>query len=342
MDKSKRASPPGGQVRIGISGWRYEPWRGVFYPPGLVQRQELAYASRALPTVEINGTFYALQKPGSFAEWHAETPVDFVFSVKAPKYITHVRRLKDIDTPLANFFASGLFELQGKLGPILWQFPPFMRFDAGLFDAFLGKLPRDTDQARALARRHDEFMEGRSSVKVHHSQALRHAVEIRHESFVDEAFVELLRRHGVALVVADTAGKWPYREDVCADFMYLRLHGDKELYASGYSDEALARWADRIEAWRHGGEPADAQRMSSQPAPTTRQRDVYVYFDNDIKVKAPFDAGKLLDRLGLPRGTDDGRVLNIRGGGKADPDATPRPERRRSPFRKPAGRADPA
>lgn len=322
-----------GKVRIGISGWRYEPWRGVFYPPGLVQRDELAYASRSLPTVEINGTFYALQKPESFAEWHEDTPADFVFSVKAPKYITHVRRLKDIDGPLANFFASGLFELRGKLGPILWQFPPFMRFDAERFENFLQKLPRDTDAAQALARGHDDFLAGRASLRAHHAQPLRHAVEIRHESFVDEAFVDMLRRHGVALVVADTAGKWPYREDVCADFMYLRLHGDKELYASGYSDEALARWATRIEAWRAGGEPADAHRIAEAGPKKASRRDVYVYFDNDIKVKAPFDAMKLLDRLGLPHGTDDGRPLTIRGGGVADPDATPRPERRRSPFR---------
>lgn len=301
MDRTRSTS---GTARIGISGWRYAPWRGKFYPAGLVQREELAYAARTVRTIEINGTFYALQRPGSFAQWHDATPDDFVFSVKAPRLITHLKRLRDIEKPLANFLASGVFELRRKLGPILWQFPPNFRFDLARFEAFLTQLPRDTDAAQALARHRDDFMAGREQVRALHAQPLRHAVEIRHESFLDEAFVQLLRHHQVALVVADTAGKWPYREDLTSDFMYLRLHGDAELYASGYSDAALSRWAARIRSWQAGRQPRDAELISRQPGPGAPSRDIYCYFDNDIKVHAPFDAlalaGKLNQAHGLP------------------------------------------
>jgi uncharacterized protein YecE (DUF72 family) len=285
------------EIRIGISGWRYAPWRGVFYPKELPQQRELEFASRALASIEINGSFYSLQRPQSWAAWYRATPGGFVFSVKGPRYITHIRRLRDIEAPLANFFASGLFELREKLGPILWQFPPSFRYDAARIEHFLSLLPRDTGEALALARRRDPRMHGRSRLAIDRLRGLRHAMEIRHESFVDESFVELLRRYRVALVVADTAGKWPYREDVTSDFVYLRLHGDKEIYRSGYSDTALRRWAARIRAWSRGSEPTDARRISKAPPPARRSRDVYCYFDNDVKVKAPFDARKLARRL---------------------------------------------
>jgi uncharacterized protein YecE (DUF72 family) len=288
-------------VRIGISGWRYEPWRGVFYPPGLVQAKELEFAARAFSTVEINGSFYSLQSPRSWATWRDATPPDFVFSVKGPRYVTHILRLRDVERPLANFFASGLLGLGERLGPILWQFPPQMRFDAAKFAAFFALLPRDTGAALSLARRRDARMHGRSRLRIDASRPLRHAVEIRHESFATPEFVGLLRRHGIALVVADTAGKWPYLEDVTADFVYLRLHGDKELYASGYTESALDRWADRIRAWSHGSEPAGAHRAATEAARKRRARDVYCYFDNDIKVRAPFDADRLRAKLGIER-----------------------------------------
>jgi uncharacterized protein YecE (DUF72 family) len=255
-----------GRIRIGISGWRYEPWRGVFYPPKLPQRRELEYASRMFPTIEINGSFYSLQDPAYYAEWHDDTPDDFVFSVKGPKYITHLRRLKDIEAPLANFFANGLFELKDKLGPILWQFPPMMAFNAQRFESFFAQLPRDTEAAAALARHHDHRVEGRTSLVPDRKRALRHAVEIRHPSFVDPAFIAMLRRHRIALVVADTAGKWPLLEDLSSDFVYIRLHGDQALYASGYGDAALARWAGRIRTWCEGGQVADARLASPRPA----------------------------------------------------------------------------
>ena len=284
-------------VLVGISGWRYPPWRGVFYPPGLPQYRELEFASRALPTIEINGTFYSLQTPQSFQHWYDETPLGFIFSVKGPRYITHIRRLREITAPLANFFASGLFNLREKLGPILWQFPPSFRFDAEIMKRFLELLPQDTEQALSLARRRERRMVGRVRLAIDAPRAMRHAVEIRHESFIDESFVQMLREHNVALVVADTAGKWPYREDVTADFLYLRLHGDKELYASGYTDEALIRWAARIRAWRAGFQPEDAHLISARFKPKQCMRDIYCYFDNDIKVKAPFDAKALMTKL---------------------------------------------
>lgn len=287
-------------IRIGISGWRYEPWRRVFYPENLAQHRELEFASRAFPSIEINGSFYSLQTPESYAAWYAATPPGFVFSVKGGRYITHILRLKNVRRPLANFFASGIFNLREKLGPLLWQFPPSLRYDAPLFEEFLDMLPRDTEAALRLARRRDARMHGRSCLRIDAIRPLRHAFEIRHESFACAEFISRLRRHGVALVLADTAGKWPYLEDVTADFMYLRLHGDKELYASGYTEAALDRWAERMRAWHRGGEPRDAKRLGP-PARRVRGRDLYCYFDNDVKVRAPFDADRLMHKLGVPR-----------------------------------------
>jgi uncharacterized protein YecE (DUF72 family) len=292
-----------GRVHVGISGWRYEPWRGVFYPPGLVQRRELAFASRMLGTIEINGSFYSLQRPSSWLQWHDDTPDDFVFAVKGPKYITHMRRLIDVRTPLANFLASGVLALRRKLGPVLWQFPPHLRFDAARFEAFFALLPHDTAAALALAREHDARLDGRAWLEPVDRRRLRHAVEVRHDSFVDPAFIVLLRRHRIALVVADTAGRWPLLEDLTADFVYMRLHGDKELYASGYDAAALDRWAERMTAWRHGRQVADARLAApGRAAPRRATREVFCYFDNDVKVHAPYDAAHLAQRLGVATG----------------------------------------
>jgi uncharacterized protein YecE (DUF72 family) len=282
-----------GTTRIGISGWTYAPWRGNFYPPGLLQSDELSYASRQVDTIEINGTFYGLQRPDAFARWFDETPEEFVFAVKGPRFITHIRRLREVETPLANFFASGVLRLEEKLGPVLWQFPPTFRFSAERLDHFFSLLPRDTEAAAALAEGRSEWLAERSWAKTAQRRGLRHAIEIRHQSFVDPAFVALLRRYHVALVFADSVA-WPYAEDVTADFVYLRLHGSKELYASGYSDEALAHFAARISLWAQGLEPNDHRRIApdADPAPADR-RDVYAYFDNDAKVRAPVDARSL-------------------------------------------------
>jgi len=288
-----------GRSRVGISGWRYEGWRGVFYPEELKQDAELSFASRQLTTLEINGTFYSLQKPESFERWYAESPAGFVFSVKGGRFLTHIRKLKDIDEALANFFASGVLALRDKLGPFLWQFPEVMPCDLPRFEAFFAQLPRDTAQAAQLARRHDARMGGRSLTGTDHEGSLRHAIEIRNEACAVPAFFELLRKHRIAWVIADTAGRWPYAEDVTSDFLYLRLHGDKELYASGYSDEAIARWADRVQTWGRGEEPTDATRIGGAAPVRKAGRDVFVYFDNDVKAHAPFDALALHRALGL-------------------------------------------
>lgn len=295
-----------GRIRIGISGWTYPPWRGVFYPGKLKQGEELSYAASRFDSIEINGTFYRLQQPTSFARWRDETPEDFVFSVKAPRYITHVRRLREVETPIANFLASGVLLLGDKLGPLLWQFPPSLRYDAQRFDAFFGQLPHDTVAAAALARGHDERIASDDGIPDGPARALRHAIEIRHESFRDPAFVESLRRHRVALVCADTV-HWPRLMDVTADFVYCRLHGSEELYVSGYDEASLDAWAARVLAWAAGGEPEDAQRVLPALAASSSEsgsaRDVFVYFDNDAKVRAPADAASLADRVSSSKTT---------------------------------------
>jgi uncharacterized protein YecE (DUF72 family) len=297
---SSHSRPGSARIRIGLSGWRYAGWRGVFYPPGLAQQRELEFASRAFRTIELNGSFYSLQRPESYERWYDATPPGFVFAVKGGRYITHYLRLREFERPLANFFASGVLALDDKLGPFLWQFPPRFRYDPARMAAFLAALPRDAEAALALARRRDSRMKGRARLAIDRNRPLRHAVEIRHPSFECHDFIALLREHRVALVVADTAGSWPYREDVTADFLYLRLHGDRELYASGYTDRALERWAARIRTWAAGGEPADARRVSAR-GPPRRPRDLFCYFDNDVKVRAPFDADRLMQKLALER-----------------------------------------
>ncbi len=284
-------------VRIGISGWSYAGWRGQFYPSDLPRRRELEYASRKLDSIEINGSFYSLQRPTSYQRWHDETPAGFVFAVKGSRFISHMKKLKDVDTPLANFFASGVLRLGDKLGPILWQLPPGLRFDADRIAGFLERLPRTTTDAAKLARRHDERLAGRSWTRASSHRRIRYAFEVRHPSFLDADFVRLLRRHHAALVIADTAGRFPFAEEITADFVYIRLHGAEELYASGYTAEELDWWAERIRAWRDGGEPADARRITDDPPPGRKGRNVYVYFDNDARGHAPFDAMRLAERL---------------------------------------------
>lgn len=287
-----------GAIRIGISGWTYAPWHGAFYPPGTTQKRELAYASRQFPSIEVNGTFYGLQRPDTFAKWRDETPDGFVFAVKGSRYITHLRKLRDVETPLANFMASGVLRLGPKLGPILWQFPPRLRFDAKLFSAFMKVLPKNTMAAAKLAGRHDERLDGRSWLETKNNSAIRHAFEIRNESFAHPDFIDLLREHHIALVCADTV-EWPLLMDVTADFVYCRLHGSEELYVSGYDDATLDIWAGRIDDWAHGREPTNARRVLDPLKRSRQGRDVYVYFDNDVKVRAPVDAHALAGRLGV-------------------------------------------
>lgn len=282
------------EVRIGISGWTYAPWRGVFYPEGLAQAKELSYASRQFNSIEINGTHYALQRPEVFRKWYDQTPEDFVFSVKGSRYITHLRRLKDVEIPLANFFASGVLGLGEKLGPFLWQFPPSFHFDARLMEGFFKLLPKTAAAASNLAARHDDKLKGRGLIKAWRNLRLRHCCEVRHSSFLVPEFFDLLRKHRMAFVFADTAGKWPYAEELTADFVYIRLHGDKKIYVSGYTPEALDCWAKRIRSWREGDRTSVQDK---QRTPHEHSRDIYVYFDNDVKVRAPVDAQELRRRL---------------------------------------------
>src|SRR3954451_15811570 len=211
-------------ARIGTSGWLYPPWRGVFYPPKLPHRLELQYLSSRLNSVEINGTFYSLQRPTSFQKWRAETPDDFRFAVKGARFITHMKKLAGVEAPLANFFASGVLALGEKLGPILWQLPPSLGFDAGRLAAFFAQLPRSTGEAAWLARRHDERLKDRSFTAAVTDRRVRDLLEVRHKSFETPAFCALLREHAVPLVVADTAGRWPLMREVTADLVYVRLH----------------------------------------------------------------------------------------------------------------------
>nr|WP_231747963.1 DUF72 domain-containing protein [Auraticoccus cholistanensis] len=234
-----------------------------------------------MDTIEVNGTFYSLQRATSFARWRAEAGEDFVFSVKGPRFVTHMKRLRDVDTPLANFFASGVLLLGPTLGPVLWQLPPTLPFDVALLEDFLSRLPRTCGEAAELASRHDERLSGDrlATVAERPEQRIRHALEVRHESFRGDALLELARRHDVALVTSDAPRRWPVIETLTSDHAYVRLHGDTELYASGYTDVALDRWAVKVRDWHD------------------QVGCVHVYFDNDAKGHAPFDALKLRARL---------------------------------------------
>ena len=288
-------------AHIGISGWRYQPWRGDFYPPGLPQHQELVFAAQRFDSIELNGSFYSLQRPESYERWYASVPPGFLFAIKGSRYITHKLRLQGVESALANLLASGVFALREKIGPFLWQLPPTMPFDADRLESFFEQLPRTAEEAASRARLHDARVEGRTRLDVDPRSKFRHALEVRHESFVTPAFVELLRKHEIALVVADTAGKWPLLEDVTADFVYVRLHGDAKLYESGYTSAVLDGWADKIDAWLDGQELTNARTIGATPAPRRRHRDVFVYFDNDIKVRAPYDAISLAGKLAARR-----------------------------------------
>jgi uncharacterized protein YecE (DUF72 family) len=272
-------------IRVGISGWTYQPWRGTFYPAGLPVRRQLAYVAERMTSVEVNGSFYGLLRPSSYARWIEEVdPVtggDFVFAVKGSRFITHMRKLVEPTTALANFYASGVLALGTRTGPFLWQLPATFRFDEAKIAAFLEALPRTAAEAADLAAQHDARVAGDRALTTTTvpDLPLRHAFEVRHESFRDPAFTALLRHHGVALVLSDNPGTWPVFDEVTAPFAYVRLHGHDELYASGYDDVALDAWAAKVRGWAEAG------------------LDVYVYCDNDAKVRAPYDAMNLLARL---------------------------------------------
>lgn len=285
------------ELRIGISGWSYPSWRGRFYPPSLPPRRHLAFVSERMDSVEINATFYRLQKPHHFRSWYEETPPAFRFAVKGSRFITHNKKLRGAETPLANFFASGILLLKEKLGPFVWQLSERLRFDPDRMEGFLRLLPRDTLEAAALAARHDWRVAGRSWIEpAGRRRRLRHVIEFRHKSFLVPEFARLMRRYGAAIAFADS-GSWPYIEEVTTDFVYLRLHGSPLTYASRYTDAALDRYAARIREWLDGGEAVDAMRITRGKLRRRSARDVYVYFDNDGHAHAAFDAVRLAERL---------------------------------------------
>jgi uncharacterized protein YecE (DUF72 family) len=259
------------RIRVGIGGWTFEPWRGVFYPEGLAQKRELEYARRQLTTIEINGTFYGSQKPATFAKWHDETPDDFVFALKAPRFATHRRVLAEARDSIDRFVASGVLELKSKLGPINWQFPPTKQFDADDFGSFLELLPAKVD-----------------------GHVLRHAVEVRHESFCNEAFVALARKHDVAIVVAGDS-KYPQIADPTASFVYARIMGTEEKNPLGYTKKSLDQWLERAQTWASGG-VADGLDTYAGAAPK-KARDVYIYVISGYKAHNPAAAMALVERI---------------------------------------------
>jgi uncharacterized protein YecE (DUF72 family) len=275
--------PRKGRAWIGISGYDYKPWRGRFYPDDLPARRWLEYASRKFESIELNGTFYSLKSPDVFRRWVDETPGRFLFAVKGGRFITHNLKLRNAERSLGNFFASGVLALGAKTGPFLWQLPGTYRFDAERMSAFMRLLPRSSREAEAVARQHDERLRRGALVEAAADVPYRHCFEVRHETYFHDEFYAVLREHDCGLVVADTAGKFPYAEEVTADYVYVRLHGSQQLYVSGYTDQELDAWARKIARWRGRG------------------LDVYVYFDNDAKVHAPFDALRLMERVGVER-----------------------------------------
>jgi uncharacterized protein YecE (DUF72 family) len=284
-----------GKIRVGVSGWIYKPWRGTFYPKKLPQKRELAFLSEQFTTVEINGTFYGSQSPASFKRWAESVPEDFVFAVKGSRFITHILRLRNVQQALCNFCASGILRLGAKLGPVLWQFPPNFAFQKELFEAFLKLLPHNTAAAAKMAQRHDGRLKKGTWTKSDAKRPLLHAVEIRHDSFVDPAFIKMLRKYDVALVCADTV-KWPRLMDATAnDFIYCRLHGSEELYRSNYSAHDLGKWARRVVAWARGEKAQGKHVLKGKP--DGRPRNVYLYFDNTDKVRAPGNAAGLIARV---------------------------------------------
>ncbi|PWS37471.1 DUF72 domain-containing protein [Falsiroseomonas bella] len=271
-----------GRIRAGIAGWVFPPWRGSFYPKGLKQKDELGFAARAFTTLEVNGTFYSMQRPETFAAWDAETPEDFVFTLKGPRYITHMKRLKDCELPLANFLASGVLRLGKKLGPILWQLPPNMAFEAERLEGFLALLPHDRAAAAKLAAQHEPRMQGRAWLDPGPKAPLRHAIEPRHPSFADPACVALCRKHGVALAITDGIPDWPQFRELTADFAYLRLHLS-DTQVAGYDAAAIAAWAKQAKACAKAGQ------------------DVFILFDaagdETVKVHTPANASAMLQAL---------------------------------------------
>jgi uncharacterized protein YecE (DUF72 family) len=260
-------------IRVGIGGWTFEPWRGTFYPEGLAQKRELEYASRHLTSIEVNGTYYGAQKPESFARWREETPDGFVFSLKGARFATNRRVLAEAGPSIEKFCLGGVTELKEKLGPINWQFMPTKPFDPEDFEAFLKLLPKTVE-----------------------GHTLRHVVEVRHASFRTADFIDLLRHHKIGVVLTDKDG-FPHIHDVTAPFVYARLQRASEEVDTGYSATAIATWAERARQWAEGGHPADLDLIAPREKKPPKSREVFIYMINGFKPKAPAAAMALIERL---------------------------------------------
>lgn len=276
------------RIRIGVSGWTYPHWRSVFYPKGLPQRRELEFASRAFDALELNGSFYSLQRPSGYRKWRDSTPDGFVFAIKGSRFITHMKKLGGGNQALANFLASGVLTLGPKLGPLLWQLPPMLPYRQDRMIEFFSSLPATAEQAALLASQCDDRIKNRFGedpvITVPDPAApIRHAVEVRHDSYATGEFAALCREFGIALVVADTARRFTWVDEVTSELVYVRLHGDQELYASRYSEQGIDWWAGRVADW----------------AATSGVTQVHVYFDNDANAYAPHNARQLAERLGV-------------------------------------------
>ena len=294
MERYNHASPPplvatlgrlsdrqmtakSGEIRIGIGGWTFEPWRGVFYPKGLPHAQELAYASQRLTSIEVNGTFYRTQTPATFRKWASEVPAGFVFAIKGPRFATNRRVLAEAGESITRFFDSGVTELKEKLGPINWQFMATKKFDPADFGAFLKLLPRKVN-----------------------GQAIRHVVEVRHDSFKDNAFIALCRKEDVGIVFAADS-EFPLIADVTGDFVYARLQRGKDTVPTAYPPKELDAWSNRLQLWSQGKSPADLPNVDPKPKSATKAkaapRDVFAYVIHEGKVRAPAGAMELIKRL---------------------------------------------
>jgi uncharacterized protein YecE (DUF72 family) len=265
-------SKPPTHIHVGIGGWTFAPWRGVFYPDGLPHAKELGYAASRLTSIEINGTFYRTQTPATFRKWASEVPDGFIFSVKGPRYVTHRGELKEAGESIKRFLNSGVIELGDRLGPLLWQFPPFKKFNEADFASFLELLPKDF-----------------------HGSRLRHVVEVRHASFCVPEFIRLLRKFETAVVFSEHE-TYPAIADVTADFLYLRLQKGEDTIATAYPEDAIADWAARLRAWIGGRAPADLPRIEAAPA-KIKPRDIFVYFIHEGTVRAPAGAMALIEKL---------------------------------------------
>jgi uncharacterized protein YecE (DUF72 family) len=261
-----------GRIYVGIGGWTYEPWRGVFYPKGLPHARELSYAGERLTSIEINGTFYRTQTPATFRKWASEVPEEFVFALKGPRYAVNRRVLKEAGDSIKRFLESGVTELGTRLGPLLWQFAPTKKFDEADFGGFLELLPKNFN-----------------------GSALRHVVEVRHDSFKSPDFIALLRQFEVPVVFAEHA-TYPPIADITGDFVYARLQKGNEKLKAGYPPKALDDWAMRAKAWTQGGEPKDLPRVTKTPV-KKQPRDVFVYFIHEAKMRAPAAAMALIEQL---------------------------------------------